>query len=282
MSVTSGLDRSQEKWVDGVARAGHVARGVVYILVGLIVLRLAFGEKEESVDSRGAISDLADRSFGTVMLVLLCIGLVCWTATLALGALRGRGGKKAGESDASARAADAGRAVINAFLTVAAISVLAGSGSGSESGGGGGSGGSGEKEKQATARLLELPFGKALVVLVGLGIIGFGAWLGWRGLKRKFTKGLDFSRLPAAWPDRTEVLGVAGHLARAVVAAAIGIFLIKAALDYDPSDAVGIDGALSRLARASYGPVVLGAVALGLVAFGLWSFVEAWLRRPES
>ena len=74
-------------------------------------------------------------------------------------------------------------------------------------------------------------------------------------------------------------LGVFGHVARAVVFALIGYGLIKAAIDYDPDKAIGLDGALRKLANASYGPWLLGLVAAGLVGFAAYSMADARYRR---
>jgi hypothetical protein len=64
-----------------------------------------------------------------------------------------------------------------------------------------------------------------------------------------------------------------------VVFALIGYFLIRAALDFDPDKAVSLDGALTALGHASYGPVLLGVVATGLIAFAAYSFADARYRR---
>jgi hypothetical protein len=74
-------------------------------------------------------------------------------------------------------------------------------------------------------------------------------------------------------------LGTAGHLARMVIFALIGYFLIKAAIDFDPDKAVSVDGALAALAKASYGPVLLGIVAAGMIAFAAYSVADARYRR---
>ena len=55
----------------------------------------------------------------------------------------------------------------------------------------------------------------------------------------------------------------------------IGYGLIKAALDYSAKSAVGLDGALQRLAHASAGPLLLALVAAGFVAFALYSIADA-------
>jgi hypothetical protein len=74
-------------------------------------------------------------------------------------------------------------------------------------------------------------------------------------------------------------LGVFGHVARAVVFALVGYGLIKAAVDYNPQKAIGLDGALRQLADSSYGPVLLGAVAVGLAGFSIYSMADARYRK---
>jgi hypothetical protein len=64
-----------------------------------------------------------------------------------------------------------------------------------------------------------------------------------------------------------------------VVFAMIGWFVIKAALDYGPKEAVGLDGTLAKLSQSSLGPVALGLVAAGLIGFGLFSIADARYRR---
>lgn len=76
-------------------------------------------------------------------------------------------------------------------------------------------------------------------------------------------------------------LGVAGLLARMVVFGLVGAFLIKAAVEYDPSNAIGIDGALQKLVHQSYGPWLLGVTAAGLIAYGLFCLVEARYREVK-
>ena len=78
------------------------------------------------------------------------------------------------------------------------------------------------------------------------------------------------------WATRAGVLGM---LARMLVFGLIGVFVVKAARDYDPKDAIGLDGALQKLAGASYGPWLLGVTAAGLVAYGVYCLADARYRR---
>ncbi len=64
-----------------------------------------------------------------------------------------------------------------------------------------------------------------------------------------------------------------------VVFSLIGYFLIRAAIDYDPDKAVGLDGALATLGGASYGPILLGVVAAGLIGFAAYSIADARYRK---
>ena len=70
-----------------------------------------------------------------------------------------------------------------------------------------------------------------------------------------------------------------GHVARMVVFGLVGVFLVKAAIDYEANEAIGLDGALAKLYDHSYGPWLLGIVAAGLIAFALFSLSDARYRR---
>jgi hypothetical protein len=83
------------------------------------------------------------------------------------------------------------------------------------------------------------------------------------------------SRTERTWGGRA---GVAGHVARFVVFGLIGAFVTKAAIAYNPNDAIGLDGALQKLAHASYGPYLLGLTAFGLVCYGIYCLVDARYR----
>jgi hypothetical protein len=110
-------------------------------------------------------------------------------------------------------------------------------------------------------------------------LIGVALYQGYRGVTKT---SLDDSKVEEMSPRvRAWIggIGLAGHLARMVVFGLVGIFLIKAAIDFNPNQAVGLDGALAKLAHNSYGPFRLGVVAAGLIAFALYSLSDARYRR---
>jgi hypothetical protein len=140
-------------------------------------------------------------------------------------------------------------------------------------------GGSDEEAKTWSARLMAHDGGRWIVVVAGAALIVTGAVLVVHALAQKFEDHLDVAQMNGwerKWLPR---LGIAGYAARGAVAALIGAFFIQAGVTFDPKKAVGVDGALKRLAGEPYGPVLLVLVALGLVSFGLFSFVEARWRK---
>lgn len=134
------------------------------------------------------------------------------------------------------------------------------------------------KEDQATAFLLDLPYGPLLVGGIGVGFLGGGAWNFYRGISGKFREKLKLRKMSEAEDRAFTVIGTVGICARGVVFTLVGVFLIRAAYQYDPQEAVGLDGTLSTLAQAPYGTFLLGVVAAGLFAFGLYSLAEARYR----
>ncbi len=270
MSASATTLEHDDQWLDHAARVGLVARGAVYVIFGLICFGVARGDRSEEASSQGALAELSERSFGNALLVLLAIGLGLYALICALGAVRGYGGKRAGESDTKDRVLDAFRAVVNGSLALVAVKIVT-------DGPQAASGGS-QQEQHITARVLDWPGGQWLVGGIGLAIIAAGAVQLKKALTRSFVKGLDLQEASPAVRSKVEWLGVTGYIARGVVFALVGWFLLQAALDHQPDDAVGVDGALKRLVVEPYGPILLILVAVGVIAFGCWSFVEARYR----
>ena len=60
--------------VEGLARAGLVTRGVVYLVVALLTVQVAVGKPAKTDNQNGAIQEIASRPFGRVMLIALAFG----------------------------------------------------------------------------------------------------------------------------------------------------------------------------------------------------------------
>ena len=261
---------ARSPWVEKLGRFGLAARGVVWILVGVLAVRVAMGSGEKA-DKDGALQTVAEQPFGKFLLVLLAIGFAGYALWRFVQAAVERG-----DGDGKAWAKRAGYAARGAVYVALLLSTIPLITAKSSNGGGGGSGGGSEDDW--TAKVLDAPFGRALVIAAGLALIAIGLWLGYRGVEKKFVRHLKTGEMSPSVRTWAVRLGVIGHVARMVVFAIIGWFLIQAAIDYKPDEAVGLDGALQSVRDASYGPILLGVLALGLIAFGVYSLVESRYR----
>jgi hypothetical protein len=249
-----------------LSRAGFVARGLIYAIIGILALKLAFGHGGKLTDQKGALHTVAHQPFGKILLTLVAIGLGGYSLWRLIRAAIGHGPE--GSDKGFDRVAAFASGIAYGAMCALAIEILLGAG-----------GGSGGNVKKSTAGVLGWPAGTWIVGIGGVVLIGVALYQGYRGISKKF---LDESKVEEMGPQVKKWisrLGTFGHLARMVVFGLVGVFLIKAAIDYKPSKAVGLDGALAKIVNHSYGPFLLGVVATGLIAFAVYSLSDARYRR---
>ena len=280
MTVASAVDDAHRSvrraadshWVDWGARLGLVARGVVYLLIGVIALEVARGGGQgEQANKEGALREVAQRSWGGVLLVILAVGLAGYALWRATEALWGYRDEDDDRKRTAKRLGSAARAVFyGVFCATTVRFVLHGprAASGSE-----------QNQKTYVARTLELPAGTWVVGAVGVVIIGSAVYLGYRGLTGKFEKRLDTSEMGGVMGPTVDLLGMVGLVARSLLVAIAGYLLIKAALDVNAQEASGLDGTLKTIAHQPFGRLLLTVTAIGLMAYGLYSWAEARYRR---
>lgn len=132
-----------------------------------------------------------------------------------------------------------------------------------------------QQSQDFTAKAMGHTGGRALVAVAGLIIVVIGAYMIWQGVTKRFLKDLQLGGASARARTVVKALGTTGNVARGVVFAGLGIFLVAAAVRFDPHAAKGIDSTLRTFAHTPLGPWLLAVVAVGLAVFGLYSFCEA-------
>ncbi|WP_420709305.1 MULTISPECIES: DUF1206 domain-containing protein [unclassified Streptomyces] len=262
---------ARSRTMDVGARAGFVARGVIYLLVGLLALRIAFSDGGgEQADRGGAISEIAEKPFGSVLLWALGValaGMALWRLSEALFGQAGPDGHKAGK-----RAMAAGRFLFYAFVSYSVLSYAAGDK-------GSGSGSSDRQTDDVTARALEWTGGQWIVGIAGAAVAGAGLWMAYRALARKYHKHLKMSEMTKKTRQAVDILGVFGGTVRGAVFATAGGFAVAAAVQHEPGRAKGMDDTLRSFTETPAGPWLLAFIALGLAAFGLFSWANARYRK---
>jgi hypothetical protein len=238
----------------------------MYIVIGWIALQIAFGHTRQQADRTGALHELSSTALGKVALWVLVVGFIGMTLWRLSEAIWPTGeGRKAGQ-----RALALAKAVLYAVIAYGVLKYALGLGAPQSSN---------KQSVDLTATLMRYTGGKALVVVIGLVLIGAGLYLGYQAWRERFRRDMDLGRLSPRTRKTVEWLGRAGGVARGVVFITAGIFLVVAAVEAKPQQAKGIDSSLRALAATPAGPWLLALVAIGLVMFGLFSCCEARLRR---
>lgn len=235
------------------ARVGYAINGVLHLLIGWIALSLAWRlGASESADQSGALGALASNTFGRFLLWVAVVGWLGLGLWHLLQAVLSRG-------EVKDRLKYAAKGLTYLALAWLAFAFARGTGSSSS-----------QQTSDFTASLMSQPFGTALVILVGLVTVGVGVYHIHKGWKRKFLA--DLQEQPG---ETVEKLARFGYIAKGVALIVVGGLFGIAALENDPDEATGLDGALKTLLEAPAGQWIVTLVALGFIAFAVYSFVRA-------
>ena len=260
-SAATGAAASQP--IDWAARAGLTARGVVWIVIGILGVLLAQGARGKPVDQKGALQELLAKPYGSVLVVLMAIGFLgyaLWRLSEAAIGVTGEG-RKAGP-----RLQSLARGIAYLLLAGTAVSAFLGSGSSQTS-----------QQQSWTARAMSYTGGRWLVALIGLVIVGVGVALVVQGWQLSFMR--YFKAVPPQVRRLVVNLGRIGTIGRGAVFALVGVLVVSAAWTLDPKKAGGLDGALRTLLQHPYGTALALVASLALVAFGGYGLAEARYRR---
>jgi hypothetical protein len=247
--------RTARAWL---ARLGFAARGVLYVVIGLLAIAIAFGHPATSANQSGALRTVASRPFGHVVLIVLAVGLAGYAVWRVTQAVTARGVEDQGRKGAFERIAAAGSAVGYTIIFLLAISILTGAGK--------------------TSGSIDQPVRKAmrispdLVIAAGIVTLVVALVQVYKAVRRPYMEDVRASgrmRGAIAW------LGAAGYLTRGAVFGVIGYELIAAGRSYSPHKAVGLDRALITFSNLGAGPVLMVVAAAGLMAFGCFSLLGA-------
>ncbi|MGM1029037.1 MAG: DUF1206 domain-containing protein [Actinomycetota bacterium] len=242
-------------WVTG---AGQFANGVVHLVIGGIALGIAFGAGG-SADQSGAMQAIRETPLGSI--ALWAVGL----AMVGLALLAFVSAVAESRRDWKDALKEAAKGI--AYAAVGSTALVAATGGSSD----------GESQAQSfSADLMANPFGAVLVGLVGAGIAAVGVYFVVKGVQQKFHEDVA---PPSRWRRLVDVLGTAGYVAKGLAIVIVGGLFIVAAVQHDPEEAAGLDGALQSLTTVPGGVIALIAIALGLMLYGVYCFARGlWSR----
>ena len=251
-----------------------MARGSIYVSVGLIALLAALGLAPRAEGILGALEAWGEWPPGIVLLWLAGLGLYGFAGWRALQSIADADGQG---RTAKAWASRIGQGVsgliygglaISVFGLIDALEDLHHADDQA-------------KTRDFVAGLLTWPMGEQIVLALGLLILAAGVGNVVRAFIDHFARALKCDERTAAWAG---TMARVGYFGRGLAMLPGGAFMLAAGWHARASEARSLGDILQTLHTQPLGDAVLALVAVGLMAFGGFAFVEAWLRpiRPEG
>jgi uncharacterized protein DUF1206 len=264
--LARGADETKP-WVEKGARFGHFAKGVIYVLMGVLALQVAFGSGGRLAGTREAAQFVGRQPFGDVLLGLLGLGLLGYALWRCVVGIKDTDHKGGGASGLLKRAGAVISGLVNGALAIALFQMALGNP------------GRGDGARSWVAKLIDAPFGDIIIGITGLCIVGAGLVQFYLAYSKKFLEPLSLAELSASQRRWVTRLGQLGHAARGVVFPIIGMALIAAARHHAPGETKDMRQALHDIAASPWGLAALGLVGAGFIAFGAFMLVSARYRR---
>jgi hypothetical protein len=269
-SANSAVKRAAENPALGyLERLGYVARGALYVVMGVLALRIALGSSGgQATDLNGSLVFLIGNPFGKFVLIAMVVGLVAYSIWGFVRAIYDPLHRGRDASGVMARVGFVSSAVSYAAIAFFGLKILLGSG-----------GAAGDSTQKYATTLLNAPFGGPLTIIVGL--VSFGVGIGQFVEAYRATFAMDLKSAEMTESERKVAVGLGrfGMFARGITFLVIGWFLVLAGIHNDAAYAHGFGGAFLFLLSQPFGKVLVAVVALGFIALGLHSFACArWVR----
>ncbi len=262
--------REAAPWIEGFARFGYVAKGLVYVIVGALSAMAAIGAGGRTTGSNGAMHTILEQPFGKVLLGVVAFGLLCFGLWQVLRAVEDPDRVGCDVKGCFKRVNYFGSGLLYFLLVAGALKLIflhvGGDGTGDAN------------AKSWTATIMAYPFGRLVVGAIGISIAIYGLFNLFFAHRAQLQDQVMLERMGTEGHRWARIVGRFGIAARGIVFILIGWFFIAAAYHLDAARARGIGGALAAVEQQSYGPAMLGIVAVGLIAYGVFQFILARYR----
>jgi Domain of Unknown Function (DUF1206) len=254
--------------LEHLARLGYASKAVVYAIVGVLAILTALNRGGRITDTSGALRVVFRQPFGRTLLVVLAIGLCGYAVWRLLDAIADPDRNGTSAQGLVVRIGNAIRGCIYGALGLEAIRLLRGL-----------RGSDGNEARTWTARILELPLGELLLGAAGAIVAIYGITEAIHSLRGKHDPNLDMSCFQRTLRPALQKISRFGVGVRGGLIATLGIFLVRAALTHDPSEAAGSRESIVRLGGLVQGRWFLTLIAAGVLAYAVDQAVHARCRR---
>jgi len=255
-------------WITRLARLGYAAKAVLYTLVGVLAFGVGRGTGGRTTGSRGALITILSAPFGRVLLGLIAAGLIGYAVWRVVEGITDPDRRGSDLKGLALRGSFIGRGLLHGLLGISAARVALGGVSGGDDG---------QTAERWSARILDAPGGEAMLMGVGLALIGFSLYQLYRAFASKIGRRIDLTAMSPGAARWAVIVSRFGIAARGLIFGLMGAAVFRAARQQDASEAGGTGESLQAVAQAGRWPLML--VALGLIAYGAYELINARYRR---
>lgn len=260
-------------FLENLTRIGYGARGLIYGMIGFLAIKVALGASGGLQDPQGAIASIGQSLIGRILLGIILVGLIGYAIWGLIRAFFDPLHKGKDFKGILERVKFFISAVAYTILIIPTYNVIFGMSKAAQNGV------QGIQMRNIVSTIFLIPFGKWIVGIIGVVILGASLFQIYKGLRHNFDEEIKPYDLTPKRAKLVKITGRFGTLARAVVSTLVGLFLLFAAYRANPAEVKGIDGALLILLHQPYGSWLLGIVAIGLISFGLYSLlIGFWFK----
>ncbi|MBK7857708.1 MAG: DUF1206 domain-containing protein [Archangiaceae bacterium] len=260
------------KMVDVLSRAGLAAKGVNYVLIGLVATAAVLHLGHRATGRSAAWRTLVHQPYGRVLMGALAAGFLCYAVWRVLTGWYDLERHGRGPGGLLLRTGTVLAGLSYVLLGVSAAKVAVGNASPPRDD---------AQARTLASTLLDQPLGVALVFGVAAGFAIAGIVLGVMAIRATFAKRLDLSRMSPGQRRFALRVGRLGNGTLAFLCFMFSAFFFFAGATHDSREAKGLAGAFRTLAEQPLGHWLLAFVALGFIAHGLFQFMEMRFRRQR-
>jgi hypothetical protein len=253
--------------LESLARLGYISKALIFAIVGALTIGAATRRGGRVTDFSGALRVIFEQPLGRALMLILAIGLCGYAVWRVLDAVMDPDRHGTDFGGLVTRIGNLVRALIYGAVGFEAFRLFRGLGGGHGS------------EKAWTAKVLDVPGGPWIVGFLAAIIAIYGVSEIIASLKGGYSRTLDLSPLPAQFRRTCESISRFGIGARGIIITVLGIFLLRAAIQQDPSEAQGTRGSILELADAVNGTWVYALIGAGLLAYAFDQALHARCRR---
>jgi TRAP-type C4-dicarboxylate transport system permease small subunit len=256
------LAAEAKPWIEKIAQAGYVSKGITYVLLGSLGFLAAFEfAREDEATQSGALLFVKELPAGVVLLLLLALGLVCYSVWRGVQTFYN---PKHEEKKWPKRLRYLFSGLAYLALAFTALRAVFEN-----------SAGNGDRNQKLAGELMSQPLGQVLVGLAALVFAGVGIYQIYYGFSEKYRKHVQGLSLHSNHASLLLKSGKIGYISRGVVWVVIAVLFFRAAFASAANEA-GSTGKAFRFIEASpFGSYLLAALGLGLMAYGIFNFIRA-------